>query len=179
MDSAVAEFVGINVCSYFCETDFSKYHQGSNPEVNEVFLDFFRGWSKEEHIYTKLGSLSPDQAPDQVSSYFNRWQFEIVEYVNQKFDCCVSPSNISIQHLASYRGHRGGNAHAKSVTLATRWNANFANLKTFFEVNRRLPKTAAVDTEERCLGMWMINHKKDKGEHEQTFRRELPKIFDT
>jgi hypothetical protein len=41
MDSAVAEFVGANVCSYFSETDFSIYHRGSNEDVNDVFVDFY------------------------------------------------------------------------------------------------------------------------------------------
>ena len=41
MDSAVAEFVGANVCSYFSETDFSIYHRGSHEDVNDVFVDFY------------------------------------------------------------------------------------------------------------------------------------------
>ena len=46
MDSAVAEFVGALDCTYFCDTDFSIYHRGMKHEVNNVFVDFYRGFGR-------------------------------------------------------------------------------------------------------------------------------------
>ena len=56
MDSAVAEFLGVYECSYFRDTDFPKYHFGQgrfNP-----MLHFFGEWSKDDHVCTKMSSLS-------------------------------------------------------------------------------------------------------------------------
>jgi hypothetical protein len=144
MDSAVAEFVGALDCTHFCDTDFSIYHREMKHEVNNIFGDFYRGFTREEFIFTKLDSLSADQVPDQVELYFIRWKSEIVKYVNDVFDCCVTSSDITIQHLSQYRGHRGGKSHTRAESL---WLTN--NVKWMVEC---LPTVvAAAQTMSRQL----------------------------
>ncbi len=63
----VAEFVGVDECNYFCEQ--------SNAT-------FFGGWAKDECVKTKMSSLSMDNVPDYVSSYFTKWSANIIEYVS-------------------------------------------------------------------------------------------------
>ena len=41
-----------------------------------------------------------------------------------------------------------------------------------------LPTTECPVNVLMILGVWMSKHKKDNGEREQTFRRELPHVFD-
>ena len=102
MDSAVAEFLSVYECSYFRDTDFPKYHfrrGGFNP-----MLHVFGEWSKDEPVSTKLSSLSLN---NHVSAYITKWNAYIIEYVST-IGNQICPSELTIQHLASYYGHRGG-----------------------------------------------------------------------
>jgi len=77
MDSAFAEFLGVHECSYFRDTDFPKYHFGQggfNP-----MPQFFGEWSKDDCVCTKMSSLSMDNVPSYVSSYFTKWSANIIE----------------------------------------------------------------------------------------------------
>jgi len=105
MDFTVAEFLGVHECSYFRDTDFPKYHfgqEGFNP-----MLHFFGEWSKDDRVCTKMSSLSMDNVPSYVSSYFTKWSANIIEYVST-IGNQICLSNLTIQHLASYYGHRCG-----------------------------------------------------------------------
>jgi len=80
MDSAVTEFVGVDECRYFRDTDFPKYHfgqEGFNP-----MLHVFGEWTEDECVSTKMSSLSMDNVPDYVSLYFTKWSANIIEYVS-------------------------------------------------------------------------------------------------
>ncbi len=105
MDSAVAELLGVHECSYFRDTDFPKYHFGQggfNP-----MLHFFGEWSKDDRVCTKMTSLSMDNVPSYVSSYFTKWSANIIDHVST-IGNQICLSDLTIQHLASYYGHRGG-----------------------------------------------------------------------
>jgi hypothetical protein len=80
MDSTVAKFVGVDECSYFRDTDFPKFHFHKG-DINPM-LRFFGEWSKDERVSTKMSSLSMDNVPNYVSSYFTRWSANIIEHVS-------------------------------------------------------------------------------------------------
>jgi hypothetical protein len=68
MDFAVAEFLGVYECSYFCDSDFPRYIKGELSGV-KIILQFFGEWTKDERINTKMSLLSMDNLPKYVSSY--------------------------------------------------------------------------------------------------------------
>ena len=104
LDSAVAAFLGVYEWSYFGETDFPRYHfqGGFNP-----MLQFFGEWTEDERVSTKMSSLSMDNVHNYVSSYFTKWSANIIKHVSTN-DNQISLIDITIQHLASFYGHRGG-----------------------------------------------------------------------
>ncbi len=124
MDSAVAEFVGVDECRYFRDTDFPKYHF-SKGDFNPM-LHFFGEWSKDERVSTKMSSLSMDNVPHYVSSYFTKWSTNIIEYVST-IGNQICLSDLTIQHLASFYGHRGGKGNlGKHQTAEHRANISMA-----------------------------------------------------
>ena len=185
MDSAVAEFLGVLECSYFRDTDFPKYHfgqEGFNP-----MLRFFGEWSKDERISTKMSSLSMENVPSYVSSYFIRWSANIIEYVST-IGNQICLRDLTIQHLASFYGHRGGKGNlGKRRVFSSRpvqdvkWRDNLASANTFIDTEGRMPSNKADDVEERRLGCWIARYKsKEKGtnsERDQLMRREIPLAF--
>ena len=124
MDSAVAKFAGVDECRYFRDTDFPKYHfrQGeSNP-----MLHFFGEWSKDERASTKMTSLSMVIVSNYVSAYFTKWNAYIIEYVST-IGNQISLSDLTIQHFASFYGHRGGEGNlGKEKTAEHRTNISMA-----------------------------------------------------
>ena len=72
--------LGVHECSYFRDTDFPKYNFGQ--EGFNLLLHFFGEWSKDERESTKMSSLSMDNVPSYVSSYFTKWSANIIEYVS-------------------------------------------------------------------------------------------------
>jgi hypothetical protein len=184
-DSAVAEFVGVHECSYFRDTDFPKFHlsqEGFNPMPH-----FFGEWSKDERESTKMSSLSMDNVPSYVSSYFTKWSANIIEYLSTLGNqICLS--DLTIQHLASFYGHRGGKGNlGKRRVFSSRpvqdvkWRDNLASANTFIDTEGRMPSNKADDVEERRLGRWIARYKsKEKGtnsERDQLMRREIPLAF--
>ena len=128
MDSAVAEFLGVLECSYFRDTDFPKYHF-SKGDFNPM-LHFFGEWSKDERESTTMSSLSMDNVPSYVSSYFTKWSANIIEYVST-IGNQICLSDLTIQHLASYYGHRGGKGNlGKHKTADHRANISMAKFKS-------------------------------------------------
>jgi len=105
MDSAVAKFLGVDECSYFRDTDFPKFHF-CNGDFNPM-LRFLGKWSKDERESTKMSSLTMDDVPSYVSSYFTNWSDNTIEHVST-IGNQICLSDLTIQHLASYYGHRGG-----------------------------------------------------------------------
>jgi hypothetical protein len=102
-------------------------------------------------------------------------------------------SDLTIQHLASYYGHRGGKGHlGKKLTEEHRanisagrlgrgggkgrasnrgrpiqvdeWIDNLTRVKTFIDTERRMPRENSGDADEKQLGRWIAANKfKEKG----------------
>jgi hypothetical protein len=163
MDSAVAGFLGVHECSYFRDTDFPKYHFRKG-DFNPM-LQFFGEWSKDERISTKMSSLSMDNVPSYVSSYFTKWSANIIEYLST-IGNQICLSDLTIQHLASFYGHRGGKGNLGKCKVFSgcpvqdvKWRDNLASAKTFIDTKSRKPNMRAGDVEERRLGKWIVKYK--------------------
>jgi hypothetical protein len=70
-------------------------------------LRFFGEWSKDERVSTKMSSLSMDNVPSYISSCFTKWSTDIIKH-GSTIGNQICLSDLTIQHLASYYGHRGG-----------------------------------------------------------------------
>ncbi len=184
MDSAVTEFLGVHECSYFRDTEFLNYHFRKG-DFNPM-LHFFGELSKDECISRKMSSLSMDNVPSYVSSYFTKWSANIIEHVSTIGNqMCLS--DLTIQHMACFYGHRGGKGnlgkkktadHRANISMALsgkeklpgkvfsgrpvqddKWRDNLASAKTFIDTEERMPKKSAGDVEERRLGNWIVSNK--------------------
>ena len=86
MDSAVTELLGVYECNYFRDTDFPRYSRESREQSSQIsvsiMLQFFSEWTEDERVRTKMSSLSMDNVPNYVSSYFTKWNPYIIEYVS-------------------------------------------------------------------------------------------------
>ena len=62
-----------------------------------------------------------------------------------------------------------------------KWRDNLASAKTFIDTEKRIPNTRAGDVEEKRLGCWIVNNKKnEKGtnsERELLMKSEIPLAF--
>jgi hypothetical protein len=180
MDSAVAKFVGVDECSYFRDTDFPKFHFHKG-DFNPM-LHFFGEWSKDERVSTKMSSLSMENVPSYVSSYFTRWSANIIEYVST-IGNQICLRDLTIQHLASFYGHRGGKGSSDThfKPQVDEWIDNLARVKTFIDTKRRMPCVRTGDADERQCGQWIKNNKqREKGtnsERENLMKREIPLAF--
>jgi len=145
LDSAVAEFLGVYEWSYFCETDFLRYHfQGGFNSM----LHFFGEWTEDERVSTKMSSLSMDNVHNYVSSCFTKWSTNIIKHVSTN-DNQISLIDITIQHLASFYGHRGGKGShrggkgnlgretAASGGMGINWENKYAEFKRCAEMPKR------------------------------------------
>jgi len=198
LDSAVTEFVGVDEYSNFWDTDFPRIHfrQG---EFNRM-LHFFSEWTEDERVSTKMSSLSMN---NYVSAYFTKWNAYIIEYVST-IDNQICLIDLTIQHLASYYGHRGGKgnlgkkrteeqqanmkrteehrANIISHVDVNKWNDKLASVKSFIAVKGRMPNKRAGDADEICLGKWIARNKNSQkgtsSKREQLMRREVPLTFE-
>jgi hypothetical protein len=103
MDLAVTEFLGVEKkCTYFQDADFTKLHfdRGDNP-----MIEFFREWTCEDRVITKLSSITLSKF---LTTFLSNWNDEIIKYLNKRGDQINSTYDITIQQLASYYGHTGG-----------------------------------------------------------------------
>ena len=67
-----------------------------------------------------------DNVPSYVSSYFTKWSANIIEHVST-IGNQICLSDLTIQHLASYYGHRGGKENlGKHLTAEHRANISMA-----------------------------------------------------
>ena len=67
---------------------------------------FSRKWTREEREGLKLSSLSTDEIPKSVFSYFTKWSDFIAKDASCLCDIQISGSDITIQHLTVYFSHR-------------------------------------------------------------------------
>jgi G:T/U-mismatch repair DNA glycosylase len=62
-----------------------------------------------------------------------------------------------------------------------KWRDYLASAKTFIDTENRIPNTRAGDVEEKRLGIWIVNNKRnEKGtnsEREQLMKSEIPIAF--
>jgi len=73
-------------------------------------LSFSGRWTREEREVIKLSSLSTDEIPKNVFSYFTKWSDFIAKDASCRCSFQISVSDITIQHLTVYFAHRGGKA---------------------------------------------------------------------
>jgi hypothetical protein len=59
-----------------------------------TMLQFSGEWTKDERTSTKLSSLSMDNVPEYVSSYFTKWSANIAEFVSTN-DIQIYASDIN------------------------------------------------------------------------------------
>jgi hypothetical protein len=166
-------------------------------------LHFFGEWSNDERESTNMSSLSLN---NYVSAYSTKWNAYIIEFVST-IGNQICFSDLTIQHLTSYYGHRGGTRnlgkektanHRAKISMALsgkvgkkktagkpvqvdNWMNNLASAKTFIDTEGRMPKSKAGDAEERRRGQWIAYYKHKEGgtnsEREQLMRREIPLTF--
>ena len=75
-----------------------------------------------------MSSLTMDDVPSYVSSYFTKWIDNIIKHVST-IGNQICLSDLTIQHLASYYGHRGGKGNlGKKKTEEHRANISAGNL---------------------------------------------------
>jgi hypothetical protein len=68
-----------------------------------------------------MSSLSIDQIPKSVFSYFTNWSANIARVASCRCGFQISVSDITIQHLTEYFAHRGGKGKlGKKHSAATR-----------------------------------------------------------
>jgi hypothetical protein len=79
---------------------------------------YFGRWTEDEHISTKMSSLSMDNIPEYISSYFTKWSANIAEYVSTMNDIQICASDITIQHMASFYGSREGKGNLDKDKLS-------------------------------------------------------------
>ena len=65
-------------------------------------LSFSRNWNWEQREDIKLSSLSIDEVPKSVFSYYMKWSDFIVQYASINYRSQFSFSDITVQHLAEY-----------------------------------------------------------------------------
>ena len=205
MDSAVTKFLGVEKkCTYFQDTDFTKLHFGSG-EFNPM-LEFFREWTPEDRVITKLSSITLSKF---LTAYLSNWNGEIIKYLNSIGNKIISPNDITIQQLASYYGHTGGkgnlgkkkteehranisagnlgkkkteehraNIHGRPIQV-DKWIDNLARVKMFIDTEGRLPRLGAGDADEKKHARWIKSNKhREKGTNrEQLMRRDIPLAF--
>jgi hypothetical protein len=123
-----------------------------------------------------------DNVPSYVSSYFTKWSANVIEYVST-IGNQICLSDLSIQHLASFYGHRGGkgNLGKHCKPRVDEWIDNLTRAKTVIDTEGRMPSQRAGDADDRQCGQWIANNKKrGKGtnsDRKQLMRREIPLAF--
>ena len=75
-----------------------------------AMVSFSGRWTREECEEIKLTSLSTDEIPKNVFSYFTKWSDFIAKDASCRCGFQISVSDITIQHLTVYFAHRGGKA---------------------------------------------------------------------
>jgi hypothetical protein len=73
-----------------------------------AMVPFFRRWTREEREEIKLSSLSTDEIPKSVYSYFTNWSENIAKEASCRCGFQIIVSDITVQHLTVYFAHRGG-----------------------------------------------------------------------
>ena len=71
-------------------------------------LSFSGRWTRERREDIKLSSLSTDEIPKNVFSYFTKWSDFIAKDASCRCSFQISVSDITIQHLTVYFASRGG-----------------------------------------------------------------------
>jgi hypothetical protein len=93
-------------------------------KTKNTMLSFFREWTREEREVTKLASLSTDQIPKSVFSYYTKWSDYIAQDASCRCGFQISVSDITVQHLTVYFASRGGKGNlgkkGKKHSAATR-----------------------------------------------------------
>jgi hypothetical protein len=88
--------------------------------VNKM-VHFFGEWTREEREVTKLASLSIDEIPKSVFSYYTKWRDFIARDASRRCGFQIIVSDITVQHLTVFFAHRGGKGKkGKKHSAATR-----------------------------------------------------------
>jgi hypothetical protein len=87
-------------------------------------VHFFGEWTQEEREVTKLASLSIDEIPKSVFSYYTKWRDFIARDASRRCGFQIIVSDITVQHLTVFFAHRGGKGNlgknGKKHSAATR-----------------------------------------------------------
>ena len=91
--------------------------------VNKM-VHLFGEWTREEREVTKLASLSIDEIPKSVFSYYTKWRDFIARDASRRCGFQIIVSDITVQHLTVFFAHRGGKGNlgkkGKKHSAATR-----------------------------------------------------------
>jgi hypothetical protein len=77
-------------------------------KAKNAMLRFFDEWTREKREEIKLSSLSTDEIPKSVYSYFRNWSESIAKDASFRCGFQIIVSDITVQHLTVYFAHRGG-----------------------------------------------------------------------
>ena len=73
-----------------------------------AMMSFSGRWTREEREEIKLTSLSTDEIPEGVYSYFTNWSENIAKDASCRCGFQIIVSDITVQHLMVFFAHRGG-----------------------------------------------------------------------
>ena len=74
----------------------------------DAMVSFSGRWTREEREEIKLSSLSTDEIPKSVFSYFTNWSGNIAKDASCRCGFQIIVSDITVQHLTVFFAHRGG-----------------------------------------------------------------------
>ena len=122
-------------------------------------LSFSRKWNWEQREDIKLSSLSIDEVPKSVFSYYMKWSDFIVQYASINYRSQFSFSDITVQHLAEYFAHhRGGKGnlgkentadHRAKISEAMTGKERSAETRAAMEGRKHSAETRAKISEAR------------------------------
>jgi hypothetical protein len=73
-----------------------------------AMVSFSGRWTREECEEIKLTSLSTDEIPESIYSYFTNWSENIAKDASCRCGFQIIVSDITVQHLTVFFAHRGG-----------------------------------------------------------------------
>jgi hypothetical protein len=86
-----------------------------------AMVSFSGRWTREECEEIKLTSLSTDEIPESIYSYFTNWSENITKDAICRCGFQIIVSDITAQHLTVFFAHRGGKGNlGKKHSAATR-----------------------------------------------------------
>jgi len=120
-------------------------------KAKNAMVTFSRRWTREERVVIKMSSLSIDQIPKSVYSYFRNWSDFIAKDASCRCGFQIIVSDITVQHLTVYFAMRGGKWNlGKKCSAATCARLSEVNLGKKRSAATRAKMTGKKLSAEHC-----------------------------